>query len=65
MTIKNYCSSCYELSVKRYGVKCGTSLRFWENKGWINGIGFSWILDTGYVEDHKMMKEKLTDRKEL
>ena len=31
------------------GVKCGTLLRFWENKGWINKIeifmvGFSGIL---------------------
>ena len=21
--------------VKKYGVKCGTLLRFWENKGWL------------------------------
>ena len=26
------------LSVNKYGVKCGTSLRFWENKGWIISI---------------------------
>ena len=24
--------------MNKYGVKCGTSLRFWENKGWINKI---------------------------
>ena len=22
--------------MNKYGVKCGTSFRFWENKGWIN-----------------------------
>ena len=32
---KFYCSDCYDVSVNRYVVKCGTSLRFWENKGWI------------------------------
>ena len=26
--------------VNKYGVKCGTLLRFWENKGWINEIYF-------------------------
>ena len=26
----------YHVSVNKYGVKCGTSLKFWENKGWIN-----------------------------
>ena len=33
-----YCSNYYDGSVNKYGVKCGTSLRFWENKGWINPI---------------------------
>ena len=27
-----------DVSVKIYGIKCGTSLRFWGNKGWINKI---------------------------
>ena len=31
-----YCSDYYDVSVNIYGVKCGTSLRFGENKGWIN-----------------------------
>ena len=22
--------------MNKYGIKCGTSLRFWENRGWIN-----------------------------
>ena len=25
-------------SVNKYDVECGTSLRFWENNGWINSI---------------------------
>ena len=33
---KLYTSSYYQVNVNKYGVKCGTSLRFWENKGWIN-----------------------------
>ena len=32
---KYYCSDYYDASVNKYGVKCGTSLRYWENKGWI------------------------------
>ena len=28
----------YDVSVTKYGVKCRTSLRFCENKGWINEI---------------------------
>ena len=35
---KYYCSNYYNVNVNKYGVKCGTSLRFWENKGWINEI---------------------------
>ena len=33
---KHYCSDYYDVSANKYGVKCGRSLRFWENKGWIN-----------------------------
>ena len=29
---KYYCSNYYHVSVNKYGVKCKTSLRFWENK---------------------------------
>ena len=35
---KYYCSNYYDVTVNKYGVKCGTSLRFWENKEWINPI---------------------------
>ena len=30
---RSYCSDYYDVSVNKYGVKCGTSLRFWGNKG--------------------------------
>ena len=34
----------YDLSVNKYGVKCGTSLRFWESKGWIDKIDpYGWF----------------------
>ena len=35
---KFYASDYYDVNVNKYGVKCGISLRFWENKGWINKI---------------------------
>ena len=35
---KYYCSHYYDASVNKCGVKCGTSLRFWENKGWTHSI---------------------------
>ena len=41
---KYYCSDYYDVSVNKYSVKCGTSLRFWENKGWINEIDpYGWF----------------------
>ena len=33
-----YCSDYYDANVNKYGFKCGSSLGFWENKGWINPI---------------------------
>ena len=33
------------MNVNKYGVKCGTSLQFLENKGWINKIDpYGWFL---------------------
>ena len=62
---KYYCSSYYDVSVNKYGVKCETSLRFWENKGWINKTDsygwFQWYFRK--VESQKMMKDKLVDEK--
>ena len=39
-----YCSNYYDVSVNKYSVKCATSLKFWENRGWINEIDpYSWF----------------------
>ena len=41
---KYYCSNYYDVSANKYGDKCGTSLRFWENKGWIHSIdSYAWF----------------------
>ena len=41
---KYYCSDYYDVSVNKYGVKCRTSLRFWEDNGWINSIDpYGWF----------------------
>ena len=41
---KYYCSNYYDASVNTYGVKCGTSFRFWENKGWIHSVDpYGWF----------------------
>ena len=41
---KYYASDFYDVSVNKYGVECGTSLKFWENKGWIRPIDpYGWF----------------------
>ena len=41
---KFYASDYYDVNVNKYGVKCRTSLRFWENKGCINKIDpYGWF----------------------
>ena len=41
---KYYCSDYSDVNLIKYGVKCGTSLRIWENKGWINKIDpYGWF----------------------
>ena len=41
---KSYASDYYDINMNKYGVKCGISLRFWENKGWINKIDpYGWF----------------------
>ena len=41
---KFYASGYYDINVNKSGVKCGTLLRFWENKGWINKIDlYGWF----------------------
>ena len=43
---KFYAPDCFDKDFNKYKVKTGTSLRFWENKGWINEIdphgSFQW-----------------------
>ena len=61
---KYYCSNYYDAGVNKYGVKCGTSLRFWKNKGWIHPIdpygwfqwvGFRYWLDKRSVDDEQQI----------
>ena len=41
---KFYASDYYDVNVNKYGLKYGTSLRFWENIGWINKIDpYGWF----------------------
>ena len=41
---KFYCSNYYDFSANKYGVKCGTSLKFSENNRWINPINlYGWL----------------------
>ena len=46
-----YTSDYYDKNLNKYKVKTGTSLRFWENKSWINKMDpfgwFSGILGSG------------------
>ena len=39
-----YSSNYYDVCVNKYGVKCRTSLRFWESNRWINPIDpYGWV----------------------
>ena len=41
---KYYSSDYYDINLNKYGVKFGTSLRFWGKKGWINPIDlYGWF----------------------
>ena len=41
---KYYASDFYDVRVNKYGVKCETSLIFWEKEGWINKIDpYGWF----------------------
>ena len=41
---KYYCSNFYDVDLNYYNVEVGTSLRFWESKGWINKIDpYGWF----------------------
>ena len=41
---KYYCSDFHNVDLNHYRVEVGTSLRFWESKGWINKIDpYGWF----------------------
>ena len=41
---KFYASDYYDVNGNKYSINCRTSLRFWENKGWINKIDpYGWF----------------------
>ena len=40
-----YSSDYYDINLNKYSINCGTSLRFWENKGWIHpNDPYGWFL---------------------
>ena len=55
--------------MKKYGVKCGTSLRFWESKGWINNIDpygwFQWYFRYGLGRRSRDDKRKINRWKKI
>ena len=59
----------YDINVNKYGVKCGTSLRFWENKGWINEIDpsglFQWYFRSWLGKRSKDDKRQINRWKKL
>ena len=66
---KFYASDYYDVNKNKYGAKCKKSLRFWENKGWVNKVDpygcFSSILGIGQAEDQKVIKDKFVDGKKM
>ena len=41
---KFYASDYYDVNMNIYGIKCRTSLRFWENKVWVDKIDpYGWF----------------------
>ena len=65
---KYYCSNYYDISINKYKVKCRSSLRFWENKGWINSINpyawFRWYFRY-WLRRRSLDKRQMLNRKEL
>ena len=65
---RNVCSN-YVINVDKYGVKCGTSLRFSENKRWTNSIDpydwFQWTFRYWLGRRSLDKNDNLLDEKEL
>ena len=57
------------MNVNKYGVKCGTSLRFWKNKGWINKIDpcgwFQWYFRYWFGRRSKDEKRQINRWKSI
>ena len=60
---KYYFSDYYDVSVNKYGVKCETSVGFWENKGWINEIyPYGWFR---WYFRHSLCRKLNDDEREI
>ena len=66
---KFYASDYYYVNVNKYSVKCRTSLRFLENKGWINKIDpygwFQWYFMYWLGRISKDDKRQINKRKKI
>ena len=66
---KFYVSDYYDVNVNKYGVKCGTSLRFWENKSSINKIDpygwFQWYFGYWLVRRSKDDQRQINRLKKI
>ena len=52
---KYHSQDYYHASVNKYGVKCGTSLNLWENKGWIFQWYFRYWLGRRSLDDERQI----------